>query len=72
LNREQAAILLKGLESISNIDKNTVIYKSIKRDLENIIVIWDRRIKNEVIIREQKRTAIKSPQLVVAQSDELK
>lgn len=55
LNREQAALLLKGLEGISGLDRQNVLYEKLKRDLETIIVIWDRRIKNEKILSEQRR-----------------
>lgn len=55
VNREQAALLLNGLKVLPDTDKNNVIYDTLMRDLETIVVIWDRRIKNEKIIQEQRR-----------------
>jgi hypothetical protein len=53
LNREQATMLLKGLESLSEDQKKTVIFAKMKRDLESIVVIWDRRIKNTKLIEAE-------------------
>ena len=53
LNREQATMLLKGLESLSEDQNKTVIFAKMKRDLESIVVIWDRRIKNTKLIEAE-------------------
>jgi len=53
LNREQATMLLKGLESLSEDQKKTVVFAKMKRDLESIVVIWDRRIKNTKLIEAE-------------------
>ena len=55
-NCQQAKLLLKGLMNLSDSDKNNVIYDRLIHDLNTIITIWERRIKNEKIIQEQKRT----------------
>ena len=56
LNREQAALLLKGLKTLPDSDKKNVIYDTLIQNLETIVVIWDRRIKNEkMIMAERKR-----------------
>lgn len=55
LNREQAALLLKGLKSLPGTDQNNVIYEALIKDIECILTIWDRRIKNEKILQEQRR-----------------
>jgi predicted DNA-binding transcriptional regulator len=54
LNSEQSKLLLKGLESLSLSDKKVVIYDTLVRELKTIIVIWERRIKNEQILKEVK------------------
>lgn len=55
LNRESASLLLKGLESLPQEDRTNVVYERLKGDINTILVIWDRRIKNEKIIQEQRR-----------------
>jgi hypothetical protein len=55
LNRESAALLLKGLEALPKEDQTGVVYKRMKDDINTILVIWDRRIKNEQIIQAHKR-----------------
>jgi hypothetical protein len=60
LNREQAALLLKGLESLPPANKNNVLYEKLRHELEYIVVIWDRRIKNERIIQDQRRSLHKA------------
>jgi hypothetical protein len=54
LNREQASMLLQGIEFLSDDQKKSVVYTKLKRDLESIVVIWDRRIKNIKILEEKK------------------
>jgi hypothetical protein len=46
-------MLLKGLESLSEDQKKTVVFAKMKRDLESIVVIWDRRIKNTKLIEAE-------------------
>jgi hypothetical protein len=55
VNREQAAMLLRGLDILPDDDKRAIIYKALRRDLESIVVIWDRRVKNEKIIQEMNK-----------------
>ena len=55
LNREQAGLILKGLRALLESDKKTIIYQALDRDIEAIITIWDRRIKNEKIVLEERR-----------------
>lgn len=73
LNREGAAMLLRGLESLPPEDRN-VVYQKLKQDLGMIVTIWDRRIKNEKILQENRRIlrarqkAAKQPQLPQSQN----
>ena len=62
LNREQTAMLLRGLDKLSDADKQKVVYIQLRKDLESIIVIWDRRIKNENILRTERRIKSSSDQ----------
>jgi hypothetical protein len=55
VNREQAAMLLRGLDALTEDDKRGIIYKALRRDLESIVVIWDRRVKNEKIVQEMNK-----------------
>ena len=55
LNHEMATLLLKGIDILPENDKRTVTYSKLRKDLEYIIQIWERRIKNEKIIQEQRR-----------------
>lgn len=55
LNREQAALILKGLEALPPEDKRSVIYSSVKKDAEKVILFWDRIIKNQKIELDKKK-----------------
>lgn len=55
LNHEMATLLLKGIDTLPENDKRTVTYSKLRKDLEYIIQIWERRIKNEKIVQEQRR-----------------
>jgi hypothetical protein len=55
LNKDQAELILNGLDKLPDSDKSTVTYKSLRRDLESIVVIWDRRIKNAAIVTQNKQ-----------------
>lgn len=55
LNREGAVLLLKGLEGLPEEDKTSVVFDRLKHDINTIIVIWDRRIKNEKMIQDHRR-----------------
>jgi hypothetical protein len=55
LNREGAALLLKGLEELPEEDKTGIVFDRLKHDISTIIVIWDRRIKNERMIQDHRR-----------------
>lgn len=64
LNKDQAALILSGLDKLTESDKSTVTYKSLRRDLESIVVIWDRRIKNaNIIVQQSKQPQKPIPQL---------
>jgi len=63
LNKDQAELILNGLDKLAESDKSTVTYKSLRRDLESIVVIWDRRIKNANIITQNKLPQKPLPQL---------
>jgi hypothetical protein len=55
LNHEMATLLLKGIDILPENDRRTVTYSKLRKDLEYIIQIWERRIKNEKIVQEQRR-----------------
>jgi hypothetical protein len=55
VNKEQATLLLKGLNMLPESDKRVVIYDSLKRDLETVVVIWDRLIKTQTTVQEERR-----------------
>ena len=55
LNHEMATLLLKGIDVLPENDRRTVTYSKLRKDLEYIIQIWERRIKNEKIVQEQRR-----------------
>ena len=67
LNKEGAALLVKGLSSLPTEDRNNVVFQRLMHDLNMIVTIWDRRIKNEKLIQEQKRL-IKARQKAVKNS----
>jgi hypothetical protein len=50
-----ATLLLKGIDILPENDRRTVTYSKLRKDLEYIIQIWERRIKNEKIVQEQRR-----------------
>jgi hypothetical protein len=60
LNHEMATLLLKGIDVLPENDRRTVTYSKLRKDLEYIIQIWERRIKNEKIVQEQRRTIHKA------------
>jgi len=55
LNKEGASMLVRGLEKLPLDDQKNVVYQRLIHDLNMIVTIWDRRIKNEKIIQEQRR-----------------
>lgn len=55
LNREMTALLIKGLKNLPDAEKKNVLYDTLLQNLETIIVIWDRRIKNEQLILAERR-----------------
>ena len=63
LNHEMATLLLQGLDTLPENDKRTVTYGKLRKDLEYIVQIWDRRIKNEKIIQEQRRMIHKTKRI---------
>jgi len=54
LDRESAQLLLDGLESLPT-NKKSIHYQKLNKKLSEIIVIWDRRIKNEAILKERRK-----------------
>lgn len=63
-NKEQATMLLKGLELLPPQDKGNVVYETLVRELKTIVTIWDRRIKNEKILQRNKATNLVYPKQV--------
>lgn len=55
LNKEQAALILKSLKALPEAERKTVVYESLIRDVETIVVIWERILKNQKIMLEQRR-----------------
>ena len=54
-NAEQSRILLQALNGLPDDQKRTVLYKNLYKDISSINTIWERRIKNEKIIRDKKK-----------------
>ena len=54
LIRESANLLLEGLKSTPQ-EKRNVLYHSLVKQLTEAVTIWDRRIKNSIIIKESKK-----------------
>ena len=52
LNRDQAALLKKGLTGLPSLDQKNANYQALMRDIDMIVVIWDRTIKNQQIVKE--------------------
>ena len=67
LNRDKAALLLKGLKSLPPLDQKNINFQSLERDISTILVIWDRTIKNQQIVKEMlkkqkaEKAAVKVP-----------
>jgi hypothetical protein len=55
LTKETAQLLRNGLEALPSDRKNTVVYKDLVKNLDTILVVWDRTLKNELIVQEQRR-----------------
>jgi len=54
LDRESAKLLLDGLESLPA-NQKSIHYQKLTKKLTEIITIWDRRIKNEAILKERRK-----------------
>ena len=55
LTRESASLIRQGLEKLPEEKKTTVVFKKLIKNLDIVLVLWDRTIKNEVIIQEERR-----------------
>ena len=55
LNYEMANTLLKGLKLLPDTEQKSVTYTKLKKELSLIIQIWERRVKNEKIVQQQRR-----------------
>jgi hypothetical protein len=55
LTKETAQLLRDGLETLPPERKNTVVFKDLIKNLDTILVVWDRTLKNELIVQEQRR-----------------
>ena len=53
LNKEHAILLLEGLGKLSKDKQKGVVYDGLKKNLENIISIWERKIKNQKILNSK-------------------
>lgn len=58
INREQAALLLRGLKLLPEQEQKNVICQSMTRDLETIVSLWDRVIKNQKAAHELKKAKL--------------
>jgi hypothetical protein len=56
LTNEGSSMLLRGLELLPDTDKKKVIYNDLKRELQIIKTMWERRIKNEQLIAQQRKS----------------
>lgn len=65
LNFDQAMMIKKGLDSLSDKDKSSVNYITLSRDVEAIITIWNRRIKNEKIMQANVKAATKEQRIQI-------
>ena len=53
LNKDAAEMLLEGLEKLPE-NRRTIQWSTLQRQLSEIKTIWDRRLKNQNIIKEEK------------------
>lgn len=60
LNKEKTTLLLKGLSLLPVEDRKSIIYNGLQRELETVSVIWERCIKNEKILAEQRKSKLKN------------
>lgn len=56
LNKEQSALLLKALKGLPDADRKSVVYDALHKDLQTINLLWDRIIKNQKIMADQRRS----------------
>lgn len=55
LNKETAQLLLDGLNKLDQSRKQGILYEKLNKELHNIITIWDRRIKNDKLLKESRK-----------------
>lgn len=70
LTHESARLIREGLETLPNEKKRNIVYNSIIKDLDKVIIIMDRVLKNELIIQEQKREKNKKKPKKISQVPE--
>lgn len=58
LNKEQSALLLKALNGLPDSDKKHVVFDALHKDLQTMNVLWDRIIKNQKIVADQRRARV--------------
>jgi hypothetical protein len=55
ITKETASLLREGLDALPPEKRRNVVYKKLVRDLDVMLTVWERTIKNEIIVQEQKR-----------------
>lgn len=55
LNLDMAKLLLEGLDNLPADKKTNIIYTRLKDNLKTIVIIWERKIKNEKIIKQLRK-----------------
>lgn len=63
-NAEQADILVKALDSLDKSDKSNVTYQRLYKEVKTIQTIWQRRAKNETIVKTVAKATPKANRVV--------
>ena len=70
VNREQAILLLKGLQALPDSDRSSVVYQGLLRDVETINTLWERVLKNAKLANAQRREATLSQKGIPPKSNQ--
>lgn len=55
LNREEAALILRGLELLPDHERRNVVSENLVRQLELIVAVWDKTVRTTQAIQAEKR-----------------
>lgn len=58
LNREQAELLLEALRGLPEPKRRVIIYDALYRDVESIRMMWDRIIKAQRLVSDQRKKMV--------------